>query len=363
MKRSTRRYGRALALVVATLVATTATAGVSSASPAAPEAPEAAAAPAAPAAAEAAAAPAAPEAPVSAAQAQATQTTKRTYGPFNAPAAPDNPDGTHGHAHTGNQFAFGVQKPCSDCYITSMKADLKYTDGRQAGYSTNHQLHHMVLFNSEWGKVDPTCFVGFPFPLGLMFGQRFFASGDERTVIDMPAGYGYRVGSGSFNLIYELMSMTDQAMPLNIEMTYEWVPASTPGITNVEPIWLDVAQCGFSTVSAPQGPSTNSWTWTVNRPGRIVRIGGHIHDGGIRTETRNDTTNQLICNSVAGYGESPLYIDHHGDGHLSSMSKCSPTGAAATIRNGDRVTIRGYYDMPAAVTDQMNIVMAFVAPA
>jgi hypothetical protein len=43
------------------------------------------------------------------------------------------------------------------------------------------------------------------------------------------------------------------------------------------------------------------------------------------------------------------------------MSKCTPTGAAATVRNGDRVTIRGYYDMPAAVTDQMNIVMAFIA--
>src|SRR5688500_7102930 len=137
MRRPRRRFWRAVALVMAATVATTAMAGVSSASPGSPRAPEAPAAPAAPTAPEApvapeaAAAPAAPEAPVSPAQAQATRRSVLRYGPYTAPGVPDNPDGTHGHAHTGNQFAFGVQKPCDNCYITSMKADLKYADGSQ----------------------------------------------------------------------------------------------------------------------------------------------------------------------------------------------------------------------------------------
>ena len=359
--RRTRWLTRAVALLAVGSLSSGLGVSASSASterPARPTTPTAPSAPAEPAAAQG------PTAAERAAQVQATQTSVIKYGPFTAPAAPPNPDGTHGHAHTGNLFSFWVQKPCGDCYITSMTADLVYPDGRRAGWSTNAQLHHMVMFNSEWGKVDPTCYVGFPFPLGLLFGQRFFASGDERTEIDMPAGYGYKVGAAStFNMIYELAGMTDQPQNVSIEMTYDWVPASTPGMKNVEPIWFDVAQCGFSTISRPQGPSQASWTWNVNRPGDIVAIGGHIHDGGKNIEIRNDTTGTVICNSVAGYGESPLYVDHHGEGHISSMSKCHGTGGNAALRvsNGQNVTIRANYDMPAAVQDQMGIVMAFVA--
>jgi hypothetical protein len=293
------------------------------------------------------------------------RTTQVSYGPFTIPAAPDNPDGTHGHSHTGNQFSFMVQKPCSDCFITGMKADLRYADGRQAGYSTNAMLHHMVLFNRAWGRTDATCDVGFPFPLGLLFGQRFFASGDERTEVVFPQGYGYRVGAWDmWNLIWELAGMEDVAQRVNINMTFQWVPASTPGMTDVEPVWFDANQCGDSHLQVPAGRSTKSWTWTVNRPGRLLGIGGHLHDGGINMTVRNDTTGQLICDSRAGYGESPLYVDHHGVGHLSSMSFCSGTGTnpVARLSNGQRVTITGHYDMPAAVTDQMAIAIAYVAP-
>jgi hypothetical protein len=282
------------------------------------------------------------------------------YGPFTIPGA-TNPDGTHGHAHTGNQFRFFVEKPCSNCYVTSMQADLVYPDGRQAGYSTDVQLHHMVLANWSFGRSDATCNFGFPIPLGLIFGQRFFASGDERTRIHYPAGYGYRVDAfDTWNLIYELASISAQPQDVYIKMSYDFVPASTPGMRNVEPIWMDLAQCGFSEISRPAGPSQASWTWDVNRPGEIVAIGGHIHDGGINIVIRNDTTGQVICDSRAGYGETPLYIDHHGTRHLSSMSTCIGRGVA-TVANGQRVTETAYYNMSEAVTDQMGIVMAFVA--
>jgi hypothetical protein len=292
------------------------------------------------------------------------ETSEIRYGPFTIPGAPDNPDGTHGHAHTGNQFRFFIEKPCTDCYVTSMVADLVYPDGEQAGYSTNAQLHHMVLANWSSGRSDATCQVGFPFPLGLMFGQRFFAAGDERTVIDFPEGYGYQVNAtDTWNLIYELAGMSPDPQQVYIEMSYEYVPMSTADMNNVEPIWMDVAQCGFSTFSRPAGPSEASWSWNVNRPGGIMAIGGHLHDGGVNIDIRNDSTGELICDSRAGYGESPLYIDHHGEGHISSMSECYGARGApvARVSNGERVTMTAHYDMPEAVDDQMGIVMAFVA--
>jgi hypothetical protein len=280
------------------------------------------------------------------------------YGPFSLPAATGMDHNQMGM--TGNQFRFFVEKPCSDCYITSMKADLLNESGQVIGTREGAMLHHMVLTN--WtNRQDATCYFGFPFPLGLIFGQRFFASGDERTTITFPAGYGYRVDAfDTWNMIYDLANMDTSPKNVYLRMSYQYVPASTAGMKNVEPIWFDLAQCGFSEISRPAGPSQASWTWTVNRPGTIVAIGGHIHDGGINIAIRNDSTGQLICDSRAGYGETPMYIDHMGMRHISSMSTCIAPNVAQ-VANGQRVTETAYYDMDEAVNDQMGIVMAFVA--
>ena len=70
----------------------------------------------------------------------------------------------------------------------------------------------------------------------------------------------------------------------------------------------------------------------------------------------------MICDSVARYGESPLYIGHHGEPHLSGMSVCTGTrdNPVATIRQGERVQITGRYDMEEAMHNQMGIVVMYV---
>lgn len=287
------------------------------------------------------------------------RTTVVKYGPYQQQPAPENPDGSHGHWHSGNQFGLGVQKPCTNCYITGMTADLVHPDGTRAGYSNGSQLHHMVLFNQDAGRVDATCNPGFPLPLGML-GQRFFASGDERTPIIAPTGYGYYVGSGAnWNLIWDLAGMSRVPKTVFYQVTFNWVPAPA-NLTNLEPVWFDVNQCGDSTASVPAGPSSLSWTWTVNRPGDIVGIGGHGHDGTVNIEIKNDTTGQVICDSRAGYGGDPLYTDpEHGAEHISSMSTCVGT-PVAKVSNGQRVTMKANYNMAKADPMQMGIVMAFV---
>jgi hypothetical protein len=289
------------------------------------------------------------------------------YGPYRFEAAPPANGDPHTHWHSGNRFQFLVQKPCNNCYITGMVARLVGPDGQQTiGHTPGRaQMHHMLLANTDADKTDATCEWGVPFPLGALFGQRFFASGDERTPMVFPPGYGYHVGTGAWNLIWEGAHQDTVAKNVYYEVTFRWVPDNeAQGYKNLEPIWFDVAQCGFSTFTAPAGPSTKAWTWTVNRPGVITNIGGHCHDGCENIEIRNDSTGQLICDSRAGYGESPLFIDHHGDEHLSSMSKCGGEAqyapAGAPITNGQRITITGHYNQAEQITDQMGIVMAFV---
>jgi hypothetical protein len=288
------------------------------------------------------------------------QQAKIRYGPFTIPGAPDNPDGTHGHSHTGNRFSLNVQKPCTNCYITGIQPNLVYADGRQAGWSTNAQLHHMVLFNRDAGRTDATCGSSV---LGLL-GQRFFASGDEREPAELPDGFGYKVGASSqWNMVWDLAGTSPDEQQVFFELTYDFAPATATGITDVEPIWLDINQCGTSMYSAPAGESERTYTWTVNRPGRLIGIGGHLHDGGTHLSINNDSTNQLVCDSRATYGGNPLYIDHHGEEHLSSMSSCEGTAAqpVATLTSGQRITIHSFYNLPAAADDVMGIAIGYIA--
>jgi hypothetical protein len=239
-----------------------------------------------------------------------------------------------------------------------MKADLVYPDGRQANQSTGAMLHHMVLWN--FGTFDATCAVSL---VGVL-GERFFASGDERSPVELPAGFGYYTGAlNPWNLVYELANTTAQPQTVLIEMEYEFVPAAAAGgLTAADPVWLDIVPCLFSEYPVPAGKSSTKATWLVNRPGDILTIGGHLHDGGVNIDITNDSTGEYLCNSVAKYG-GPGYVSHHGTAHLSSMSGCvgSKEKPLAKISSGQAVSITANYDIAEAADDVMGIVIMYVA--
>jgi hypothetical protein len=282
------------------------------------------------------------------------QTKVVSYGPFTVPAARGTEHGQEGMVK--NQFRIGVPKPCGNCYVTGMKADLKYPDGRTANIDTGMWLHHMVLFQT--GKPDVTC----PSTGVGLIGQRFFASGNERSNVSGMPGFGYPVGAAStWVLIYDLMNSNMQAKTVSIQMTFDWVPQSTPGMKPLTPVWLDVNQCLTSEVPARTGSYSYTYTWPSTISGKLMGVGGHVHDGGTYLSVRNNGSaarprNDLLCNSVARYGgpgyEQPM--DHaggmdHGASmeHISQMSLCMAASAdqpVGTVATGDRIRVDAYYD-------------------
>lgn len=263
------------------------------------------------------------------------------YGPFTIPGGTMDMPGM-----IENQLRFGVAKPCAGCYITSMAPNLTFADGTTANVWDGVMLHHTVL--SSAFRSDPTCGGNL---LGLI-GQRFFASGNERTVVEVPAGYGYYVGwFDSWNMIVDLMNHSMDAQTVYIDITYTWTRTTQ---TRVTPVWLDVDQCGDSEYAVPAGLSDTHWDWTVNVPGKIVGIGGHIHDGGVRIEATNETTGESICDSVASY------MDHMDMRHVMSMSKCV-ADPVAVIERGQTVRVHSVYDTMAPLDDAMGIMIAFIA--
>ena len=71
------------------------------------------------------------------------------------------------------------QRPQVDGYITRIKPDLTYLDGRVPGVDVIH-LHHAVWVNLSRRNATSSL------PVEL-----FFAAGEEKTRLILPKGYGY----------------------------------------------------------------------------------------------------------------------------------------------------------------------------
>jgi hypothetical protein len=267
------------------------------------------------------------------------------YGPYKVPKATTTTMGM-----IENAFAFGVQKACSNCFITNMQAGLTTEDGANANVSQGLWLHHMVLFDSS--KQDVTCTNSSGAPIGVgALGQRFFSSGNERTPTKFGGSYGYRQGAADkWNLIYDLMNMTAQERSVYVTVKFDYVPDTTPGYKDITPMWLDINQCGTSERPAKTGQYSYDYSTAMKGNGKLLGIAGHLHDGG--THITIDQNGQLVCDSVATYGGSPDYIETAssihmpGMAHISSMSRCQGTAEqpVATVRTGDTIKLTAYYD-------------------
>jgi len=295
------------------------------------------------------------------------------YGPFNIPGMNQPSTGlaslmpllgmTPETGMVWNQPVTNVQKPCNACYITGMQAGLEYADRSNANINTGVWLHHMVLMSQGAGKSDPTCATnGFSLPhfaVGASgaTAERIFASGNERTALEVPANlnYGYPVAAADrFHLLVDLMNENEAPKQVYMTIKYKFKPTATPGIRPVKPLWLDINQCGTSEVKAKTGKynyKSVPWRSTLNGP--FIGVGGHLHDGG--TNLTVDVNGQVVCNSEAKYATKPEYISggggmDHGDGgmdhggmmeHISEHTVCYNIGQ---LKTGDVVGITANYD-------------------
>ncbi|MEE1928183.1 hypothetical protein V1J52_08245 [Streptomyces sp. TRM 70351] len=286
------------------------------------------------------------------------------YGPYTIPASDPNAPGGH-HGGTGNTLKLGVEAPCGHCYIKGIKPDLVYPDGSNANVDTGPMLHHFVMYNQF--RRDPVCGTD-PTNPSFWLGERFAASGNERTFIDAPSGYGYyNAPLHRWNLIAELMTHAHEEQEVYIEVEYTYLPAhqaERAGWEKVRPVWLSVAGCAtLDEVPVPSGRSATSWEWDVDVPGTVVGMGGHLHNGGVSLVAEKTGTGETLCDSVARYGETPEYVNLHGGKELSSMGRCIDPEGVGTVGKGDTVRLTAHYDTRQPIADAMGIMVTYIAGA
>ena len=187
-----------------------------------------------------------------------------------------------------------TERPSGDGFIVRIRPDLERADGTVPDVDVIH-LHHGVWLNQN--ARDAT------------FGgnERFFASGEEKTILDLPDGYGYPVRAGDRWLMnYMIHNLTTQADEVSVTYEIDWVSANSElgkRLKPVRPVWMDVQNGSAYPVfdvnrgsgaagqftypdmaPAPYGQGRVRNEWTVDRDGTLVSAFGHVHPGGLWTD-------------------------------------------------------------------------------
>jgi plastocyanin len=246
-----------------------------------------------------------------------------------------------------------VDSPHADGYVTGLTAEIVDARGRVQGRS-KVMLHHIVF--GKIGATDATCGGS---------TQRFYAEGEERTALRLPAGYGLpNKGTDRWYLLYMLMNHKPKTLTGYVRYTVTYVMGET--LTPVSPVWLDVRNCtgldpSFDVPGTGKRFSAyvRTMDWIAPQSGRIVAAGGHLHGGGIRLELHNTTCSTMPFVSEPTWGGPvPHPILHEpGPTHMSQFTSAEgiPVAAGQTLR------LTAVYDNGAPHTRTMGIMILYMA--
>jgi hypothetical protein len=299
-----------------------------------------------------------------------------------------------------NEIGFRLidAKPQADGWITRIRPDLTYTSGRVPGVDVIH-LHHGVWLNLN--RPDSTA-PGLP--------ERFYAAGEEKTILTLPKGYAYRYrASDTWILNHMIHNLTP--VPTQVYMVYEvdFIPATSRaarGMKPVRPIWMDVENgSGYPVFDVRKGSgSRGRFTypsdarrayagrdraneWVVDDPGVLVATAGHLHPGGLHTDLylrrRGERIQSAACgrrapgparrrcrrNAPRGRGarahlfrSNAKYFEPAGAVSWDVAMTATRPGWRVRVRPGDILSTTATYDSRrAAWWESMGIMITYMA--
>jgi hypothetical protein len=292
-------------------------------------------------------------------------------------------------------FSANEAKPNVDGYITRMAPNLRYAkrDGTCcAGIPRVDviHLHHAVwTSNGRAGRGNGPGFGGF-YP--------FMAAGEEKTITQMPPGFGYAVGRDDvWALNYMIHNLTSTATRVYLTYDIDFIPATSPAarsIRPVYPVWNDVESGHIYPVfdvkrgsgrsgrytfpdqaSDPYGGGPPLNQWRVRTAGTLIGTAGHIHPGGLWTELdllrpgatvtaasrRAGVTAGTVPNSVRLFRSYAHYWDKRGPISWDMAMTATPSNWRVRVRPGDTLRVSATYETRrASWYESMGIMVAWM---
>jgi hypothetical protein len=211
----------------------------------------------------------------------------------------------------------------------------------------SRMLHHVAFWNT--GRADFLC----PNKLEHVFG----AGGEMNDWPTLP-GFGYRVHAGDRirvdTMFHNPTDTSYSAAYLEIRIEYR---GSDARLASVYPAWFDVQQCGNSGYDLAAGHSVKSGEVKLAYTGRLLGLGGHLHDYGHELSLTTSASQQPVADLTAT-------LD--GQGRIQSMPVVmfAQTGGYK-IAKGDVFRVSATYDNPAGheiPEGAMGIVVGYFLP-
>jgi hypothetical protein len=255
------------------------------------------------------------------------------------------------------EAGFDLPKPDVPGVITRFAPNLVYAaDGSVPRVDVLH-LHHGV-----W----------------VVNGYPTFAAGEEKTILQLPQGFGLPYEpSDEWLLSYMIHNLTQD--PASVYLTYDvdFIPnGAGPALTPVQPLWMDVAGLKaypvFDALKGSGGRYTfpdeagraqrakvgAAATWTAPRDVTLVAASGHLHPGGLWNDldlTRGGATKRIF-RSQAKYFEPAGAVSWD-----VAMTVSKPDWRVA-LKAGDRLSLHTTYDTRrASWYEAMGISVLFYA--
>lgn len=208
-------------------------------------------------------------------------------GPIDLPAMSDH--ASHDDAHGGAVLPpiATVEMP-ADLAIYGMEYDLVDADGNTL---PSDLLHHVNL-------IDPSTR-----ELFLPISRRIAAAGRETGTARAPWFlFGYRVERGAPVVVAAMLHNETGRDYHGVTLRYRLLsmPPGRPWpLLSVYPFQLDVLfPHGDKSFDLPPGRSTRSYQARPAIPGRVVAIGGHVHDYATRIALEAVSTGEVIWEAV-----------------------------------------------------------------
>jgi hypothetical protein len=252
-----------------------------------------------------------------------------TTGPFDLPNMPPMED--HAMMDLGMSHDTRLQRfewPVEG-WFRGFRVALFDAQGRPV---PSHVVHHMIMVNFSRRQLLYSA------------AERLMGIGTETEEVTVPKTIGVPMKPGMKLGMY-IAWHNDTGADLEgvqLKLTMLWTPKNqNPPPVNALPIYMDVNLTvgGTNTFDVPPGKSRKAYEFTLPTGGRLLGVGGHMHDYGTQVRLEDAETGKVLTQVVA---------ERTPEGKLIKVSRklFGVSGKGLRLKPNHRYRVVGEYDNP-----------------
>jgi hypothetical protein len=256
-----------------------------------------------------------------------------TSGPFDLPNMP--PMDNHAMMDLGMSHDTRLQRfewPV-DGWFRGFRVHL--VDGRGRTVPP-HIMHHMIMVNFSRRQLLYSA------------AERLMGTGTETEEVTVPKTIGVPMKPGMrLGMYIAWHNDTGEDLEgVHLRLTMLWTPKNqNPPPADALPIYMDVNLTvgGTNTFDVPPGKSSKSYEFTLPVGGRLLGVGGHMHDYGARVRLEDAQSGRVLTQVVA---------QRDSAGKLVKVSRklFGVSGEGLKLKANRRYRVVGEYDNPTGQT-------------